>query len=961
MSYNFKKLEKKWSAKWDKSKIYEAKFPSKKKKWYSLFEFPYPSGEGLHVGHLRPYVGMDVISRKRRMEGYNVLFPIGWDAFGLPTENYAIKTGIAPEIVTKKNTDNYRRQIKSIGPSLDWSREINTTDPDYYKWTQWLFLKFLEKGLAYKAAMPINWCPKDKIGLANEEVINGKCERCDTVVEMRNKEQWMLKITAYADKLLSGLEGLDYLPKIKTQQENWIGRSEGSEIEFQIANSKSPVKVFTTRPDTLFGATYLVLAPESKLVEELKPLIKNWNEVETYASKAKKMAEIDRIAENKEKTGVELMGVKAINPATKEEIPVFVADYVVSGYGTGAIMAVPAHDDRDYAFAKKFNLPIKQVIEPVFTQTNEPGKVISNLPFEERDAIIAIVKHWSEDKYIGLKWKEVAWGTFVTGGIEKGQTAEEAARMEIREETGYLNLKLISQFGTVHGKFYHVPKKVNRFAHSPVLYFELQNGDKEQVSAEEVKKHELAWFTKEELKKFLTADTHVRALEMLEGRGHHTEEGILINSGKFSGMESSEANKKIIEFVGGKIAVKYKLRDWIFSRQRYWGEPIPIIHCKDCGYVPVPEKDLPVKLPKVEKYQPTDTGESPLSKVDKWVNVKCPKCKEPARRETDTMPNWAGSSWYFLRYIDPKNNKKFADMKKLKYWMGVAPRRSSQSAGLARDDAGGVDWYNGGMEHVTLHLLYSRFWNQFFYDEGLVPTAEPYKKRTSHGFILGEGGIKMSKSRGNVVNPDKVIEAYGADALRLYEMFIGPFDQAIAWDMNGIEGVSRFLYRVWNISDKVSGNSKNTALQQPINRTIKKVGEDIESMAFNTAVSGMMIFLNAAEKENEIPKLIWEKFLMILAPFAPFITEELWEKLGNRKSIHLEKWPEFDESKLAGESFELIVQVNGKMRGKITVPTGINEADAKKLALADKNVAAHVTGAIKKAIFVPGRLINFVV
>ncbi len=788
MAYNFKKIEKKWQQVWDKTKIYEAQDKSKKPKWYSLIEFPYPSGAGLHVGHIRSQTAMDIISRKRRMEGYNVLYPIGWDAFGLPTENYAIKTGIPPAKVTKQNTDIFRRQLKSLGLSFDWSREVDTTDPNYYKWTQWIFLQLFKRGLAYKTSMPINWCPKDKIGLANEEVVDGKCERCGTVVEKREKEQWMLKITAYAEKLLDGLKQTDFLDVIKTQQTNWIGKSIGAEIDFSIKGSKERVRVFTTRPDTLFGATYLVLAPEHPIIQNLKLEIKNLEEVEKYALLAKKKTEMERSAEGKEKTGIKLEGVLAINPATNGEIPVFIADYVLGGYGTGAIMAVPAHDLRDMEFAKgnqQFNLMIKEVVK----------------------------------------------------------------------------------------------------------------------------------------------------------------DGNLVNSGKFNGMKAEEAMEAITKFVGGSVTTKYKLRDWVFSRQRYWGEPIPIIHCVDCGYVAVPEKDLPVKLPNVKRYEPTDTGESPLSAISSWVKVKCPKCKKPAKRETDVMPNWAGSSWYFLRYTDPKNKKKFADAKKLKYFMPV-------------------DWYNGGMEHVTLHLLYSRFWNQFLFDEGHVPVSEPYKKRTAHGLILGEGGIKMSKSKGNVINPDDVTKIYGADALRMYEMFMGPFDQAIAWDTKSIEGVSRFLGRIWNFhtTSLKLRSAVNQDLEVLINKTIKKVSEDIEAMGFNTAISALMIFFNECQRQTQIPKSVWENFLLLLAPFAPHITEELWADLGHKKTIHLEPWPKYNAKLTQDADYELVVQINGKFRAKIKVSAGISEEEAKEIALKNPLVLNHVQGKnITKAIFVPGRLINFVV
>ena len=779
--YDHKKLEKKWQTLWEKKKVYHAENPNKKSKqknkFYSLIEFPYPSGDGLHVGHPRPYIGMDVISRKRRMEGYNVLYPIGWDAFGLPTENYAIKTGKDPRVVTKENSATFRRQIKSLGISFDWSREIYTTDPKYYKWTQWIFLQFLKKGLAYKAKIAINWCLSCKIGLANEEVVGGVCERCGGAVEKRDKEQWMLAITKYAERLDKDLDEVDYLPHIKLAQKNWIGKSEGAEIEFEIKDSPGKIKVFTTRPDTIFGATYMVVAPELVLEKAHRERITNWDEVEKYATQVKKKTEIERTAENKEKTGVELKGVKAINPATKKEIPIWTADYVLAGYGTGAIMAVPADDARDKEFAEKFNLPI----------------------------------------------------------IEDYQKAS------------------FEDFG----------KKVTTF----------------------------------------------------------------------------------------------KLRDWVFSRQRYWGEPIPVINCEKCGLVPVPEEDLPVELPKVKNYQPTDSGESPLANISKWVNTKCPQCKGKAKRETDTMPNWAGSSWYYLRYTDPKNSKAFADKKNLEYWTPV-------------------NWYNGGNEHTTLHLLYSRFWHKFLFDQGLVPTSEPYMKRTSHGLILAEGGEKMSKSKGNVINPDDIVKIYGADTLRLYEMFMGPFDQAIAWSEEAIVGPRRFLEKVWKIGFQIQKNfsgvtppadgtlaDKNfSGFSRLIHKTIKKVSEDIEEMHFNTAISALMILATEMQKAHAVSKEDFKIFLQILAPFAPHITEELWTMLGEKKTINLSEWPKWDESLIQDEEFKIVVQVNGKVRGELMVMKDEAEEEIKKKSLENENILKYTEGKeVKRVVYVKNKLINIVV
>ena len=799
--YDHSKIEKKWQKYWEVKKMYRAsdKLASVKdsKKFYTLVEFPFPSGAGLHTGHTRSYTAMDVISRKKRATGHNVLFPIGWDAFGLPTENYAIKTGIPPQKATKQNTDTFRRQLKAVGISFDWTREVNTTDPEYYKWTQWIFLQMYKNDLAYKKKMTINWCPKDKTGLANEEVVNGCCERCGTVVEKREKEQWMLAITKYADRLDKDLDTVDYLEKIKIQQRNWIGRSEGAELSFNIKDSSESINVFTTRIDTLCGVTYLVLAPDHELLKKLQDRIKNYADIEKYAFESSKKEEFERTNDEKEKTGVEILGVKALHPITKQEVPVWISDYVLSSYGTGAVMAVPAHDSRDYAFAKKFNIDIKQVIQSE-----------NIIPFLEK--------------------------------------------------------------------------------------------------------------------------------------------GVLMSSGEFNGLTSEKAKIAIGKKVNAKVITKYKLRDWIFSRQRYWGEPIPMINCASCGIQPVPEKDLPVKLPPVKKYEPTDNGESPLASITAWVNTTCPKCKGKAKRETDTMPNWAGSSWYFLRYIDPKNKKAFADKDKIKDWMMV-------------------DWYNGGMEHTTLHLLYSRFWHKFLYDIGAVNTIEPYAKRTSHGLILAEGGEKMSKSKGNVVSPDDLVKLYGADTLRVYQLFMGPFEQAIAWDTKNMIGSRRFIERTYTLINKIDGNTKNKTLssnpelESLIHKTIKKVGEDIDSLGFNTAISSLMILLNAFEKEESISNSAYEIFLKLLAPFAPHITDELWSILGKKKSIHLESWPEYDKKKLVSTTFKIVVQINSRVRAMFETPTNI-EADVVKTALELPEIKSKL-GDLKpvKVVYVKGKLVNLVV
>ncbi len=831
--YNPQKIERKWQKIWDEKKLFRAKDRSKKKKFYLLVEFPYPSGSGLHVGHCRSYVGLDVVARKKRMEGFNVLFPMGWDAFGLPTENYAIKTGIHPIIATKKNTNIFKRQQKNLGLSFDWSREINTTNPDYYKWTQWIFLQFFKKGLAYKARMPVNWCPSCKIVLANEEVINGKCERCGAETERREKEQWMLKITKYAERLINDLSLVDYPERVKILQKDWIGKSSGVEINFQVSSSlgenKFQIPVFTTRPDTLFGCTYLVLAPEHPAIENLKSQISNIKFVEEYVNKSEMKVERERISGKKEKTGIKLRGVKAINPINGREIPIFVADYVLPNYGTGAIMAVPSHDQRDFDFAKEYNLPIIEVVKPTK-----------------------------------------------------------------REDNG---------FSSIEGKS--------------------------------------------------------NSYRVYEG------EGILINSGRFTGMKSERAKEKIGEYLIkrnlAKKTIHYKLRDWVFSRQRYWGEPIPMVKCEKCGWVPVPEKDLPINLPKVKEYNPTENGESPLAKVESWVNVKCPKCGGPAKRETDVMPNWAGSNWYYLRYCDPKDNKKIASPRLLKHWMPV-------------------DWYNGGMEHTTLHLLYSRFVHKFLWDIGAIPKiigSEPYKKRTSHGMILGEGGIKMSKSKGNVINPNEVVKKYGADALRVYEMFMGPFEQAIPWDTKGLNGSKKFLDKVWKLankriilqkdgSDKVSRKEKNTRskeLKIILHKTIKKVSEDINLLKLNTAISSLMEFSNAwAKNENYLRVKDFKNFLKILSPFAPHLTDELWEKAGFRGICSKNRWPKYEQRLIERKTVILVIQINGKVRDKVEVKIDITKKEAEKIAISQKKIKKWIGDKkIKKVIFVPKKLINVVI
>ena len=799
MLYDYSGIEKKWQKTWDDENAFEAKQDFSMPKYFTLVEFPYPSGNGLHVGHPRPYTALDIISRKKRMEGYNVLFPMGWDAFGLPTENFAIKNKIHPKIVTANNVARFKSQLKSLGLSFDWSREINTTDPSYYKWTQWIFLQLFKEGLAYKKEMAVNFCTSCKVVLANEEVVNGVCERCQSPVIRKVKSQWMLKITEYAEKLIEGLGDLDFIERVKTQQINWIGKSTGAEIDFTTTTGEK-LRVYTTRCDTLFGATYMVIAPEHNFVENNKEIIENYDQVLEYKAQAARKSDFERTELVKEKTGVELKGVKAINPATGKEIPIFISDYVLAGYGTGAIMAVPAHDERDWDFAKKFNLPIVEVVA--------------------------------------------------------GGNVEEAAFTDV-------------------------------------------------------------------------------------------ETGSLVNSGFLNGLEVADAKVKMIEFLEqngiGTARVNYKLRDWVFSRQRYWGEPIPVINCEKCGWVPVPESELPLELPEVDSYEPTENGESPLSLMTDWVNCKCPNCGGDAKRETDTMPQWAGSSWYFLRYCDPHNDQALASREALEYWMPV-------------------DWYNGGMEHTTLHLLYSRFWSKFLYDAGVVPTKEPYAKRTSHGMILGENGEKMSKSRGNVVNPDDIVRDYGADTMRLYEMFIGDFEQAAPWNPQSIKGCKRFLERFLNMYELVEGEGSTPELEKHIHKLIKKVTSDINSMKFNTAIAAMMATVNTVYEVGKITKDELATLAKILSPFAPHLAEEVYSMLGYEGLVSLAKWPEYDESKTIDDTIEMPVQINGKVRSIIMVPNGADKDQILKLAKSDEKVAQAMEGkSIVKEIVVPGKIINIVV
>lgn len=799
--YNHHTVEKKWQKIWDDDKAFQTKNDYTKPKFYALVEFPYPSGEGLHVGHPRPYTALDIVSRKRRMQGFNVLFPMGWDAFGLPTENYAIKNQVHPKLVTKNNVARFKEQLHSLGYSFDWDREINTTDADYYKWTQWIFLKLFNEDLAYKKEMPINWCTSCKVGLANEEVVNGVCERCGSEVVRKVKSEWMLKITNYADKLLEGLNDVDYIERVKTSQRNWIGRSEGAEVDFSISGKEDKLRVYTTRPDTLFGATYMVVSPEHPMIDKYQDEIANWDEIVAYRETAAKKSDFERTELAKDKTGVVLDGLMAINPINEEEIPIWISDYVLMTYGTGAIMAVPAHDDRDWEFAKKFGLPMIQVVE---------GK---DGPVDIQEAAFT----------------DVATGQMINSGFLTGLSVEDA---------------------------------------------------------------------KEKVKDFMT------------------EKGI--------------GNRKI----------NYKLCDWVFSRQRYWGEPIPIVHCEKCGYVPLDESELPLLLPEVDSYMPTDNGESPLAAMTDWVNTTCPKCGGAAKRETDTMPQWAGSSWYFLRYTDPKNDEALASPEALKYWLPV-------------------DWYNGGMEHTTLHLLYSRFWHKFLYDQKVVPTPEPYQKRTSHGMILGENGEKMSKSRGNVVNPDDIVRDYGADTLRTYEMFIGAFDLNAAWSEDGVKGCRRFLERVWKLQTiLVDGDAYSADMEIKMHQTIKKVSHDFENLKFNTAIAAMMALINDFYKKNVINQAEYKTLITLLNPVAPHITEELWEKIGGTGKVYEQAWPEYIEAKTVESTVEIAVQINGKT--KTTIAIAKEEPKEEVLAKAKEALGDRLSGNIVKEIYVPGRIVNIV-
>jgi leucyl-tRNA synthetase len=946
--YDHLKIEKKWQKIWDKKKVNKAIENTKKPKCFVLDMFPYPSGDGLHVGHPRGYIATDVYSRFKKMNGYNILHPMGWDAFGLPAENYAIKNKVSPEVAMKKNIKRFKSQLQMIGLNYDWTREVSTIDPKYYKWTQWIFLRLLKKGLAYESYAPINWCPSCKTGLANEDLDGDKCERCGTIIEKKPMRQWVLKIKNYADRLLEDIDELEWPEHVKELQRNWIGRSEGAEIEFKLIPRNldlKTIKVFTTRPDTLFGLSYVVLAPENSLVDELKPHIKNWSDVEKYRQEIKGKSEIDRTAEGKEKTGVELKGIKAINPVDGREVPVFISDYVLANYGTGAVMAVPAHDDRDYAFVKKYDLPITEVIIPERIDKRNPP--IAGKKTVERRNVHVIVKNPKTGMYLGLKWKEHNWTTFPMGGIEEGETVLEAAKRELFEETGYKHVKGgVILGGQVRAEYFAAHKDQNRVSYTNAVYFELLNEEKEKISEEENKNHEVIWLSEKDIHSDLMTHAEMDIwLERLEkGDCAYTESGVMINSEQFNGRKNTEIMKEITEFAGGKMTKTYKIQDWVFSRQRYWGEPIPVVHCDKCGVVPVPEKDLPLKLPKVKFYEPSGTGESPLAKMDKWVNTKCPNCKGKAKRETNTMPQWAGSSWYYLRYMDPKNGKSLVDKKVEKYW---AP----------------VDMYVGGTEHATRHLIYARFWHKFLYDIGVVSTKEPFKKLKNQGMILGSDNRKMSKRWGNVVNPDEVVKNVGADTLRVYESFMGPFEQEIAWNTDSMVGSRRFLEKVWKLQSKVDKKfTDNEEIEILVNKTIKKVGEDIESFNANTAISSMMILANKFEEQEKISEKAYLNFIKILSPFAPHFAEEIYSNFNGKKLIVLETWPKYNEDKLVSSKIKIVVQINGKVRATIEVKNESEQSLVEKEAMNNTEVKKWIDGKeIKKSIFVKNKIINFVV
>ena len=938
------KIEPKWQKYWESKRIHNVKDSIKGKENYMLLaEFPYTSGN-LHIGHWFTYSISDILARYLRMKGYNVMYPIGFDAFGLPAENAAIQRNISPETWTKQNIKYMTNQLKSIGATFDWQRVVDTSNPEYYKWTQWIFLKLFEKGLAYRAKTPANWCPKDKTVLANEQVVDGKCDRCGTQVVQKELSQWMFKITDFADSLIDDLKDLDWQETTKLGQINWIGRSEGTVAEFKLENLEESVEVFTTRVDTIFGVTYLVLAPEHPLVEKLKSHILNLKEVETYIDRAKRKTELQRISETKDKMGVALTGVSAINPMSGERVPVWVADYVLINYGTGAVMAVPAHDERDYEFAKKYSLPIKIVIEP------ETGKVLPNE--EHRKSIVAIVEDTVAGKYLTLNWGHKLGGTlFIGGGRAEGESEGDTASREIKEETGFTNLEFVSKTELMHHHYIAYSKNnVARNIEVTGLYLRLKSAEKgrKNLQHDEKGNFKIEWLNKEEIFSKMEDENHLLVFKRLVLDENYSGEGILAESGEFSGLNSKEAREKITEKLAskglGNFQKTYRLHDWILSRQRYWGAPIPMIRCDKCGYQPVPEKDLPVKLPLLKDFKPADDGRSPLAKAEKWLKVRCPKCKDWAERETDTMDTFVDSSWYFMRYADPKNKKEFADDKKIKAWLPVP-------------------MYVGGREHITMHLLYARFITKALNRFGAVRFSEPFLRRVNHGVIMGPDGKRMSKSKGNVVDPDAEVAKFGADTMRINFAFLGPFEQDYSWNQNSINGILRFLNRAWDFVQKYNINykDKDAEVEKVLNIATKNIEDNIKRGSFNTGVSELMKMLNGLEKK-QLNKKQYEMFLRLFAPFAPHFAEELWfGVLKNKTSIHLEEWPKYDLKLLEEEKVSLVVQVNGKLRDTILVDKGLDENQARFLAMASEKVQKHISNEeIKKVIYVKDRLINLV-
>jgi leucyl-tRNA synthetase len=968
--YNPKAIESKWQKEWEKeAALSQADERSGKPKYYILDMFPYPSGDGLHVGHVENYTATDIYARFKRMNGFEVLHPIGWDAFGLPAENFAIKTGVHPDEKTHQNIRNFTRQIKSLGISYDWSREIDTSSPEYYKWTQWFFLFLYEKGLAYKKKANVNWCPSCQTVLANEQVVDGACERCKAQVVQKDLEQWFFRITDFIEDqeyegrqvsgLLNGLDKIDWPESTKAAQRNWIGRSEGAVVRFEVTDGRRPttdekeyLEVFTTRVDTIFGCTYVVVAPEHPLLKNQESRIKNQAEVEGYLAEVAKKTELERTDLAKEKTGVRLEGIKAVNPFTGEAVPVFAADYVLGNYGTGAVMAVPAHDERDFEFAKKYNLPMKLSVAPFFTETEGKDAVRPDKPTVRRRTALALVKHWEEDKYLCLDWEKFGWHSGIIGGIEDGEDPIEAAKREIVEETGYQNPLFRKFVGeAIHTYFFAAHKQVNRYADGVGMLFELKDESWEEPKEEEIVNHKAVWIEGREMAKFLNFKNFQYMWQVLEkGEECFAGDGMVVNSGEFSGMTSREARERMAQWLEknglGRRQINYRVRDWLISRQRYWGAPIPIIYCDACGTVPVPEKDLPVKLPTDVDFRPT--GESPLARSKSFQDVKCPRCGGAARREADTMDTFVCSSWYYLRFADPKNARMFADPEKLERWLPV-------------------DFYMGGAEHTVLHLLYARFFTKALCKYGYVKFDEPFLKLRHQGMVLAEDGRKMSKSLGNVVNPDDVVGAMGADTLRLYEMFMGPLDESKSWNTASIVGLRRFLEKVWRLSVKCKVKSEkrdaeNAVLLTLMHKTIEKATADIENLRFNTAISSLMVLTNAFEKETEISEDAYAVLLVLLAPFAPHIAEELWQSLGNEKSIFLEAWPKADPKYLKEDEVELVVQVNGKLRGRVKVKAGADQEEAQAAALEDVSVKAYVDGKqIRKVVYVADRLLNFVV